>query len=151
MHTFQGSVPESVRTSFAPCALSVRLPGARSRPALHLPDLLYNIMRIVFIYSGIRASGEALGVRRPHARRPGRRRTMQPAVLYHLHRSHLQRSFEFIAATCSCKQASSFCRAPAERCCRRTVWENACTRPGYYCECCLIKTNNHHLSVALFS
>ena len=57
------------------------------------------------------------------------------------------KSFEYIAAG-PCKPASSFCRATAERCCRRTVSENACTRN---CECCcLTKTNSHHIPVTLF-
>ena len=81
VHTFQGSVPESARTSFAPCAhcpSACRVPGPARRSIR--PTCLDKIRRIVFIYSGIRASGEAHGVLRPRARRPGRRRMKQPSI-----------------------------------------------------------------------
>ena len=72
VHTFQGSVLESVSTSFALCAhclSAYRVPGPARRSIR--PTSWDKIVWIVFIYSGIRASGEAHGVWRQHARRPG--------------------------------------------------------------------------------
>ena len=69
IHTFQGSDPESVHTSFASFAhrpSAYRMPGP-ARPSIRPTCLVKHVRSVLFTASGPGwASGEARGVRRPY-------------------------------------------------------------------------------------